>query len=721
MLSNRLYELLPVIYRQRDASLGYPLQQILQIITEQVDIVENDISELYENWFIETCQDWVVPYIGDLIGYRQPQQQNNILVPRREVANTIHYRQRKGTLAILELLANDVSNWQARAVEFYKLLGWTQQINHVQLTQGKTVDLHNQKALDYLDTPFDEIAHTIDIRNQRRYNIQNVGVFIWRLKSYSVTKTPAYCLEEVSPNCYTFSILGNDTQLYVSPQPEVEPTHIAEEINLPVPIRRLAFKIDKSRFLKTGESLYYGKSLQIWVGTSPGTPFKLQPIKFSQIIPSDLTDWQYQPPPGMVAVDPVLGRIVFPGRQLPKGGVWVTYHYGFSADIGGGEYERILSQPQKYKLYQVGREENLTTISAALIQWQSEAQTHPHAVIEITDNSVYTERFNIQIEANQSLQIRAATHKRPVIRLLDYQAETTDALSITVKAGGHLTLDGLLIVGRGVQIQQDMVDFPVSLINTEEQQQETLPKQSVKITIRHCTLVPGWSLHCDCEPKRPAEPSLVLFNIKGQLQIESSIIGSIQVNQDEVQADPFNINIRDSILDATNTIYEVIDAPGCAVAHAKLSIQRCTVFGKILVHSIDLAENCIFDGLITVARRQQGCMRFCYVTPGSRTPRRYNCQPDLVEAAVQENMDTATQVQVERARVRPQFNSTRYSTPTYCQLANSCALEIKRGASDSSEMGVFHDLYQPQREATLRVRLDEYTPANMQANIIYAS
>ena len=72
-------------------------------------------------------------------------------------------------------------------------------------------------------------------------------------------------------------------------------------------------------------------------------------------------------------------------------------------------------------------------------------------------------------------------------------------------------------------------------------------------------------------------------------------------------------------------------------------------------------------------------------------------------------------------RVCPQFTSTRYGTPTYCQLAHTCAGEIKRGADDESEMGVFHDLYQPQRAANLRARLEEYTPAGSDAGIIYAS
>jgi len=75
----------------------------------------------------------------------------------------------------------------------------------------------------------------------------------------------------------------------------------------------------------------------------------------------------------------------------------------------------------------------------------------------------------------------------------------------------------------------------------------------------------------------------------------------------------------------------------------------------------------------------------------------------------------------ERSRLQPVFNSTRYGTPAYCQLSLNCALEIRTGADDEAEMGAFHDLFQPQREANLRARLEEYTPAGMDAGIIFAS
>ena len=306
--NDRLYDLLPAIYRIRDAEQGYPLKALLNVIAEQVDVVEDDIRQLYDNWFIETAEDWVVPYIGDLIGYQpvheagepgdvstaQGRARNKILIPRREVANTIRNRRRKGTLPLLEELARDVAGWPARAVEFYKLLGWTQNINHLYPDRGRTVDVRNGDALDLIDGPFDTLAHTIDVRridsslSVGRYNIPSVGVFVWRSKVYPVTQTPAYCLEQVGPHCYTFSVLGQDTPLFVKPQPETDPVHIADEMNLPVLIRRRAFERWMDR--------YYGedRSLAIYADWAKNDPN--QPLPASSIIAADLSKWAYIPP-----------------------------------------------------------------------------------------------------------------------------------------------------------------------------------------------------------------------------------------------------------------------------------------------------------------------------------------------------------------------------------------------------------------------------------------
>lgn len=730
---DRLFELLPVIYRQRDAEQGYPLRALLQVIAEQVNVVEADIAQLYENWFIETCEDWVVPYLADLIGYRlvheagepgevttlQGRLRNKILIPRREVANTINFRRRKGTLALLEILAQQVAGWPARAVEFYRLLGQTQGVNHLRLERGQTADLRLGDALEHLDGPFDELAHTVDVRRinslwtRGRSNIPSVGLFVWRLKVYPVTRTPAYYIQEAGVNSFTFSVLSNDAPLFTKPEREAEPTDIAGEINLPTPIRRRPFEKNKTAYYS------YDKSLQIWVGDpKDGTR---RPLPVDKIIVADLDGWQYRPESGYAAVDPVLGRIAFSTRDpLPKSGVWVSYHYGFSADIGGGEYRRILSQPAQTVIYRVverpraGKRE-FDRIGKALDQWQQDGPDH--AVIEIDTSGVYVEQINIKFtKKDQSLQLRAGNKRRPVIRLLDWQTDRPDSLYVQGEGSNSFTLDGLLVASRGMQVEGDLAE----------------------LTIRHSTLVPGWSILPNCDPRRPTESSLDLINTQARVTIQDSIIGTIQVNQDEVKTDPISIYLSDTILDATSPIEEAVGAPTWPMAHAVLTFVRCTVFGQIETHAIELAENSIFMGLIKVARRQWGCMRFCYVTPGSRTPRRYNCQPDLVEQPLSAEFERwkmgqtgaalkaieaekGRALDAARLRMEPQFESQRYGAPTYARLTDTSPEEIRRGADDESEMGVFHNLYQPQRAANLQARLDEYMPAGMDTGIIYAS
>jgi hypothetical protein len=786
---DRLYALLPAVHRQRDGERGEPLRALLRVINEQVDRVEDDIDRLYENWFIETCEDWVVPYLGDLIGYTPvsaPEAQageavartasrTRLLVPRKEVARTLGFRRRKGTLALLELLANDVAGWPARAVEFYALLAWNQHVNHVRLLRGRTVDLRDGAALDRLGGPFERLAHTVDVRRigsartRGRFNIPSVGVFVWRLRPYSVTHAPASCIESEGPHCFTLSALGHDQPLYTRPEPEPEPTHIAGELELPVPIGRRALEERSSeRPLETQTAAAYygaGKSFAIWAPDWPvkGAP---QPVPREAIVPADLTDWHYRATRGRIGIDPERGRLVFPTNHLPRRGVWVTYHYAFSADMGGGEYPRTLNEPRPSTLYKVAKDKapsapapasaagksigksagtsdepaTFDTIGAALAAWRDAQQAlgsapadddsgddanawrEAHArlraaVIEIQDSAVYAEQLNISLEAGESLEIRAASRWRPIIKLLDYMTSGSDALTIAGKTGSRFSLDGIVVSGRGLQVRGPDRHDAYALAAGD----------LCEVQIRHCTLVPGWGLDCGCEPQRPNEPSLELFNTSARISIEHSILGSIFVVADEVQTDPVCISITDSIVDATSNDRVAIGAPNVPFAFAVLTIARTTVFGAVHTHAVASAENSIFMGEVFAARRQLGCMRFCYVTPGSRTPRRYRCQPDAVRAAVDDiapplsAAERVLYVDRETNRVRPIFTSSRYGEPAYAQLALECADEIKRGADDESEMGAFHDLFQPQREANLRVRLQEFTPAGMEADIVFAN
>ena len=65
---DKLYNLMPAVYRERDALEGEPLRALLAIIEQQADILDADIRRLWDNFFIELCDPWVIPYIGDLVG-----------------------------------------------------------------------------------------------------------------------------------------------------------------------------------------------------------------------------------------------------------------------------------------------------------------------------------------------------------------------------------------------------------------------------------------------------------------------------------------------------------------------------------------------------------------------------------------------------------------------------------------------------------------------------
>ncbi len=702
---DQAYALLPVVHRQRDEEAGEPLKTLLSVISEQIGIVEHDIERLYENWFIETCDDWVVPYLGDLVGYRpapeirergagddeRPTTQEAVFVSRREVANTLRFRRRKGSLALLECLAGDIAGWPARAVEFYRLVAGTQGLKHRVMSRNNMIDLRRGDELDLLNTPFDVLPHTVDVRrlasrrSPGRYNPIHVGLFVWRVRVYPAGRTEAAAVD-TEIGRYRFDAFGHDVPLYTLPIEEPEPTHITDETNLPVPIRR--------RALKDRLSDYYGegKSLCFWIDGAEN------PVDVKDLVVTDLSEWHYSfnNPQREVAVDPQLGRILF---AQPPGQVEVAYHYGFSADIGGGEYDRPRLQvlgkaPVKQtsaRLYHVGRGQDLMTL---LQQWKADRPSH--AVIEIdTSGKFEVEAVSLSLQANQSLHLRAANRVRPVIQ---------GTFNVTVDSGSRLVLDGLLIDGSLlVQGGQDTTQAEVQL--------------------RHCTLVPGKG--------QDSSPSLMLTRLGKKAVIDSSIVGSVLVSQHEVRTEPIHIRVINSIIDAGGDAATAVGAPNHEMAHAVLCIERSTILGQVRAHAIDAAADTIFTGAIHVDRRQRGMLRFCYVPAESRTPSHHQCQPDLAEQEAERQLrtrqptatpeDVVVARQAARDRMRPSFTSRQHGMAAYCQLSASCRSEIVRGAEDEGELGVFHDLHHPQRLANLEGRLNEYIPAGMEAGVILAS
>lgn len=671
----KLYELLPAIYRTRDAAEGEPLKQLLTVIGEQMAILEEDIEQLYDNQFIETCADWVVPYIGDLIGYRQlygstPQ----IRSPRAEVADTIGLRRSKGTAAMLGQLARDVTGWDARAVEMFQNLAATQFMNHLRLRNLGSSSVRGILKMERLNGPFDSMAHTVDVRriasNRGRYNIGNIAIYLWRLRSYPLTNSPAFQLDGQR---YLFSPLGAPTHLFRLPLADDNDNPDERRSEVQMPLSRLQVDADKNASGAAPYPKFYGA----------GKSFVIAGVTPDQISICNLSDttagaWAHTPAAGKVSVDPVLGRIAF--GTAPAAPPNVTFHYGFSDDLGGGEYDRTASidltlQPVvKAPAQGAGLQGALNAVGTG-------------GAVEIGDSGRYAATPSITVTAaNKSIELRAADQMRPLLAL-------GGELAISGQDGSEVTLNGLLISGGLLRVKQ-----------TSDNKQLRL------LRLRHCTLVPGTDLLADGTPRQPDAASLIIETANASVEIDHCIVGGMRVVQGA------QVTITNSIVDATHESGVAFAAIDSVSGGGSLQIESSTVIGKVHTSSLTLASNTIFlsaqtsgDGWqapVWSDRRQDGCVRFCYLPLASRVPRRYRCQPTSDAAATS---------------IRPNFTSSRYGEPGYCQISRTCPLEIRQGAEDGSEMGVFHDLFQSQRETNLRVRMSEYARFDLEVGFIFVT
>jgi hypothetical protein len=344
------------------------------------------------------------------------------------------------------------------------------------------------------------------------------------------------------------------------------------------------------------------------------------------------------------------------------------------------------------------------SVRDAVAAWNTTGsrQSGAFGVIAILDDSTYHEDLvgpdSIQVSAGCKLAVVAAIwpvdHRLPG-RLIPE--------GLRPHFRGNIELAGFGIVGNlgpgefvvdGLLIEGALTVLPGSLGS---------------LLISHCTLVPalgGLTIH-------QAERLAVTLkrSICGRIAAPDTLLGC---------------TIIDTIIDAANETSVAYAAANGVSAGAALDIQNSTVIGKI--HTVllrmalnailmaRLADNDSWRAPVLADRRQEGCVRFCFAPSGARTPRRYRCQPDLALEGTNDDLSDAV-----RARLTPLFTSLIYGQPGYAQLSSACADEIRAGAEDGSEMGVFSFLKQPQREANLRASLDEYLRFGLEAGLYFVT
>ena len=677
MNADELYALLPAVYRIRDVEQGGALRELVDVIAAQVSVLEESLDQFYDDQFVETCAEWITPYIGDLVGYRALHGVvPSVASPRAEVANTIRFRRRKGTASMLEQLARDVTGWPARVVEFFERLVDSQYMNHVRMGKGGTPDLRDTTALEWVGTAFDDLAHTAEVRRistgAGRYNIPNVGIFLWRVAAIPLFRSPLSTADGTRRR-FRFDPLGTDQPIYAQPRTEVEITHLAEPFDVPLALSR--------RWLSAHLGEYLGPDLSLWLevdgGAVPAT-----------VRVCDLSDtgggWNHEPASGSdtVSIDPVLGRVCFADPVAAEATPLATFRYGRALDaVGGGGYDRGDPAPSVDPPETV---EQGATIQTAL------NVVAGGGIVEIVDSWRYEQTPVVVASDGAHVTLRSANRQRPTI-----VAEAP--IHLDAGPGSTVVLEGLLLAGGPVVLDEQDDDEPRHVI------------------LRHCTLVPGLTRTSDNEPVTPDAASLLVLHPFATVTLERCILGPI------VAVEGATLTATDCVIDAgdqeaiayagrpvpTGGGLRVVTSPAdVAVGDgltpgAALTFDECTVVGRVHATQVDIS-NSLLLGTVRAQRRQVGCVRFSYVTPESRTPMRYECEP-------------------QEPSTRPHFTSLRFGDPGYAQLRATTPEAIMRGADDEGEMGVAHYLFQPQREANLRIRLDEYLRFGLEAGPIYAS
>jgi hypothetical protein len=720
----RLLALLPVHHRARDQGAGGtpgPLSELVGAIAGELALLEQDLERLHDGWFVETCEEWLVPYLADLVGLDEVPPDLGVSVSRRAlVANTVAYRRRKGTVAVLELVARDVTGWPSRAVEHHPLLVATGHVNHVRIDRAGIASVRDAAVLELgavVSPPaargaLDPLRHTAEVRSiarrRGRYGIRNVAVFPFPVQTYAVGASPiaagpapagaegGWSRARAVGAWLHFDPLGRAAPLFAVPRAEEAIERLATEPDLPLPLRprRLLALLQAARAgERDAAELPLGVRLEADGTDLP--PDRIRVCRLEALAPGD------EP---QVMVDAVAGRLRAYRAQAPfaPGDVFVRYAYGAMADVGAGPYDRadvhdsvlatdlwtrpgpgedpgtdlqlaVSSSPSGEEVADVA-----TALGDVEDDWDDPAQSADRATytVSISDSAHYPGALSVDVPAATRLVLVAAgwpTRTLPGGEVLTpvpgryvpdgLRPHVRGTLTVTGEPGSSVVLDGLLLEG-------DVVIGPGDLGS---------------LTVAQCTVT--GTIRADAGAGG-ANASL-------QVRLVRSLASAVAVTGTVPM-----VIVTDSVLDTVTAEPPPAGNVVLAGAGVHASLEGSTVRGNVAVRTLD-ASSCVLDGTVTAQHRQVGCLRFSYAGPGSRTPRRHRCVP----ATLAETTPT------------PVYVSTDPASPAYPALDASCSPLIAAGGESESEMGVHHHLRRPLRVSAAERQLDPYLPVGSQLGL----
>ncbi|WP_136656737.1 hypothetical protein [Nitratireductor sp. XY-223] len=738
--AEKLWELIPGVYRDldgREEGAG-TLRALVEIAAREAAKIRRSQDHLWDDAFIELCDDWAIPYIGDLVATRMLSGLN----PRGNrisVAKKVHYQRRSGTRPVLEELITDIAGYEGIVTEGFRRLAraWHRLDPPGAVAAGPIgptppgglADLRSPRLTDLGGGPFDTFAYHPDIRRPggrpmpgRPYatraplavlegglptvGIRKVGFHLYRLQAYLVRDVHARLAQGTT--AFRFDPSGRD-----------------------IPLFQVSSRLSGGNQGLTGTGFPDWREAESW--EVPG-PMICRVLGHADYVISEAALAQLDGSPGMNAgrLDQLRrlrgqrlageAKLRLALSRLPDAAFFtqtaVTRRIraaSLAADCGkavlvGGSVSVTDSATGPLARERVG--------AAALPQWTVTAAGR-RVVIDPERG-----RFRL-IGAAPTISpvttyaygapgpVGAGPYPRPEAAARDPDsavpagnvitaADIPTAGIVEISDSGTYDVQPNQTSVRDLVIQAAEGERPyltraanwtfVSAVDNAELVLDglwiggdstfsvRLRGSFARVRIANCTIDPGGAQAYEAGSPDLPNIHLVVSGEVDRLEIDHSITGEIstfgsgQINR---------LVIRDSLVEADGA------SPAIALPSGEVVMERVSVVGDLEVHRLYATETLI-DGTGHVRDNQTGCFRFGAYGEPSRLPKRYQSHAIADGTTV--------------------FTSRRFGDPGYGQISLAAPQFLRSGAEHGSEIGAFSSLNEPVRLEGLRQKAAEYMP-----------
>jgi hypothetical protein len=659
------------------------LDALLEGIEAQRRLLEEDIDQVWDDLFIESCADWAVPYIGALLGLPPD-------AGRLEVAYAIALRRRKGTPAALEDFAEVLTGLTVRVLEGWSITLWAQRLDHPpppRIASFNVADGSRFRA----GTPFERSRRSVTPGGPWSPRAATAVVWPWRVRSYLAAQ--AAPLPE--PGRFSLHPLRTEAPLYLRPRPRRLSSDVGatagrsrtgDELDAPV---RATYRVFEA--LADEGQISYGTNWEVAsghplaAGSDTADPTLLALTVDGAHVAWDRLRFGALPPGAAAPAPPGADEVVV---DVARG------HVEVGSSLGG---------PVRATWYRPVPGEIGALTGDAEVNPAARVVVEVNPALPISGNRVHTlnAAFSLAEALSAGLDPEDSVLGRPdvEIRLL-----TSDRLTSPPALSFTPTLPRWRIVAPRPQtpvlVNALNMNLPGANIELEGFHLDgdlRLGPAMEHVRARHLTM--------NAPAGREVQISTGAWGLG--FEARNCILGAIRA---DLAAEA--IAIEDSIVDAAGVRLAVCGGtPGGTPAkeaiaavgvHAPaLRASGVTFAGAVRLETAD-AVDCLFLDGIEVVQTQEGCLRHCYLGPPLSTPPMLPATYRCVTSPA------------------PTFSSIGFEAAGYYALTLEPVHILQTAASDGGEVGAYHHARRAAAIASLRRRIGEFVPLGLRPGLTLA-